>query len=66
MENMMIYKNSRFGTQKTGWEYAIRGLKGRSCGQKFRHEPLYVVLMDGLPVFVFVWRIALSVLYHFP
>ena len=29
MENTTNYKNSRFGTRKIGWEYAIRGVKVR-------------------------------------
>ena len=60
MENMVNYKNSRFGTRKIGWEYAIRGLKGRLAVRKIRFRSLYEELMGWLSVIVCVRMAALS------
>lgn len=66
MENTTNYKNSRFGTHKIGWEYAIRGLKRRLAVRKTRFRPLYEKLMEWLSVIVCVRMAALRVLYDFP
>ncbi len=66
MENNTNYKNSRFGTRKIGWEYAIRGLKRRLAERKTRFRPLYEKLMEWLSVIVCVRMVALRVLYDFP